>query len=95
MAQRDLENPYRATSGTKVFLKDMAVDIKTMEVTLYGKPTGIGGYETYTLVRDEHNERCRCHSSTKGYREQFNIKQAMESGFPRHKGEFGFRWKAV
>jgi hypothetical protein len=73
----------------------MMVDMKTMKAKFYKDRKGIKADAELNLVRDKMNDRCRCASSTKGYREQFNIKHAVESGFPKHKGEFGFRWKAV
>ena len=74
MVQRDLKNPYKANVSPIVYLRDMQVNVETMKVKFYKKHAGIPAEKELNLVRDEHNERCRCHESTKGYREQFNIK---------------------
>lgn len=74
---------------------DMDVNIETMKVTFLADGTHHAAGEEYNLMRDANNQRCRRQDSVKGFKEQFNIKQAVEMGFPKSKGEFGFRWKVV
>ena len=99
MVQRELKNGHRASNACLVYLMDMEVNLMTMKVKYYKdsphrrKSSAHSDGDGYTLVRDPNNQRCRCHDSIKGYKDQFNIKAAIENGFPKQKGEYGFLWK--
>ena len=62
---------------------DMDVNIETMKVTFLADGKRHEASQEYKLTRDANNQRCRCHDAIKGFKEQFNIKQAVEMGFPK------------
>lgn len=66
-----------------VNMMDMDLNLQTMKVKFLEDGKQHSASEEYILVRDINNQRGRYHDSIKGYREQFNIKSAIENGFPK------------
>jgi len=69
------------------YLMDFEINASTMKAKFYGNN------EEFDIVKSKMNNRCRCHHSTKGYGEAFNISKIIKKNFPTQQGEYGFKWK--
>lgn len=54
------------------YLMDFEINASTMKAKFYGNT------EEFDIVKSKMNNRCRCHHSTKGYGEAFNISKIIK-----------------